>query len=68
MANVDRPHGLRPVGTLSGASWNGQYRKFYTDTNAFLGDIVIQDAVAVAAKGPERRRRRHSASAACDRL
>ena len=48
MANVDRPNGFRPVGTLSGAAWNGQYRKFYTDTNAFLGDIVIQDAVAIA--------------------
>ena len=47
MANVDRPNGLRPVSTLSGASWNGQYRKFYTDTNAFLGDIMIQDATAV---------------------
>ena len=48
MANSDRPTGFRPVSTLSGASWNGAYRKFYTDTNAFMGDIMIADAVGIA--------------------
>lgn len=47
MANVDRPTGLRPVSTLSGAPYNGQMRKFYTDTDAFLGDIMIQDTVGI---------------------
>ena len=47
MANTDRPTGLRPVSTLSGANWNGAYRKFYTDTNAFMGDIMIQDTASV---------------------
>lgn len=48
MANTDRPNGLRPVSTLSGAPYNGQMRKFYTDTNCFLGDIMIQDAASKA--------------------
>lgn len=48
MANVDRPFGFRPVSTLSGAAYNGQMRKFYTDTNCFLGDIMIQDAASIA--------------------
>ena len=47
MANIDRPNGFRPVGTLSGAPYNGQMRKFYTDTDCFLGDIMIQDAAGV---------------------
>ena len=51
MANVDRPQGFRPVATLSGAPYNGQIRKFYTDTNCFLGDIMIQDTAGVAGSG-----------------
>jgi len=47
MANADRPNGFRPVGTLSGAPYNGQMRKFYTDTDCFLGDLMIQDAASV---------------------
>ena len=47
MANIDRPNGFRPVGTLSSSSYNGQIRKFYTDTNCFLGDLMIQDAASV---------------------
>ena len=46
MANTDRPNGFRPVGTLSGSGRSGQIRKFYTDTNAFLGDLMIQDAAS----------------------
>lgn len=48
MANVDRPNGFKPVSTLSGAPWNGAYRKFFTDTNCFLGDIMIADAASIA--------------------
>jgi hypothetical protein len=48
MANTDRPFGFRPVSTLSGAPYNGQLRKFYTDTNCFLGDAMIQDAASKA--------------------
>lgn len=44
MANSNKPFGLRPVGTLNGASWNGGVRKFYvpaTDGNAiYVGDMV----------------------------
>ena len=47
MANIDRPSGFRPVTTLSGAPYNGQMRKFYTDTDCFLGDLMIQDAASV---------------------
>ena len=51
MANVDRPNGLRPVGTLGSSTYNGQIRKFYTDTNCFLGDIMVQEGGGVAGSG-----------------
>lgn len=51
MANADKPNGLRPVRLLSGSPYNGQMTKVYTDTDAFLGDIVIQDAAGVAGDG-----------------
>lgn len=47
MANSDKPNGLRPVKLLGGSPYNGAYTKFYTDTDAFLGDIMIQDAAGV---------------------
>lgn len=47
MANTDRPFGFKPVSTLSGAPYNGAVKKFYTDTNCFLGDLMIQDAASV---------------------
>lgn len=47
MANADRPNGLRPVKLIDGSPYNGGFTKFYTDTDAFLGDIVIQDAAGV---------------------
>ncbi|MDH5426187.1 MAG: hypothetical protein OEY29_14455 [Gammaproteobacteria bacterium] len=47
MANADRPNGLRPVKLLSGSPYNGQMTKFYTDTDCFLGDIMIQDTASV---------------------
>lgn len=45
MANLDAAFGLRPVGTLNGASWNGRTQRFYipsTDTNAavYRGSLV----------------------------
>ena len=45
MANVDRPSGLTPIGTLSGADYRGQLRRFEfaaaTDAVAcFIGDRV----------------------------
>jgi len=44
MANVDRPNGLRPVGTLGAANWNGKmstYAVASDDTTAiFVGDLV----------------------------
>lgn len=45
--NADRPNGLRPVRLLGGSPYSGAYTKFYTDTDAFRGDIVIQDAAGV---------------------
>lgn len=51
MANADRPNGCRPYRLLSGSPYNGQMTKFYTDTDCFLGDIMIQDAAGVAGDG-----------------
>lgn len=46
MANADIPNGFRPVGTLAGASYNGQMTRMFSDAdNLFLGDIVIKNAV-----------------------
>lgn len=55
MANANKPYGFRPVGTLNGASYNGQVRKYVVpadNANAiFIGDIVVaagtSDAMAV---------------------
>lgn len=45
MANVDNRFGLRPVGHISGAPWNGATMKCYCDTDEsnalFIGDAVI---------------------------
>lgn len=44
MANVDRPNGLRPVGTLGAANWNGKVNMYVVesanDTAIFVGDLV----------------------------
>lgn len=44
MANVDRPGGLRPVGTGAGAPWSGKVNMYAVasdDTTAiFIGDLV----------------------------
>ena len=43
MANVDKPSGFRPVATLSGAAYNGQMRKYVSEANLFMGDLVTAD-------------------------
>ena len=44
MANVDRPNGFRPVGTLSGSPWQGSVRLCSADADLFRGDIVTLGA------------------------
>lgn len=58
MANVDRPSGFRPIGTVSGAPWQGHLMTFDVDssnaTAIFLGDLIALEAdgnVAPAAAG-----------------
>ena len=45
MTNPNRPHGFVPVGTLNGAAWNGQTRRYFiaaSDMNAYyIGDPVV---------------------------
>lgn len=45
MANVDRPNGFKPVGTLSGAPWEGTVRAIGVADGA---DIYIGDPVNLA--------------------
>lgn len=43
MANVDRPNGFRPIGTMTGGSWESHTRLFEADgsgSNIFPGDLV----------------------------
>lgn len=55
MANVSKPCGLKPVGTLSGAPWNGQARIYYVPaTNAtalYVGDPVTRLTADADANG-----------------
>lgn len=57
MANVDRPRGAQPIGTMSGAPWTGYIRTFKVDgsgSDIFPGDFVIMEAdgnVDVSAAG-----------------
>jgi hypothetical protein len=50
MANVDRPNGLRPVGTGLGAPWNGKVNMYVVesanDTAIFVGDLVKLNGTA----------------------
>jgi len=50
MANVDRPNGLRPVGTLGAANWNGKVGMYAVDatdaTAIYVGDLVKLDGTA----------------------
>lgn len=53
MANDSRPNGLRPVGTTSGAKWNGQVNMYLCPsadgTAIFVGDAVKSGGTAGAA-------------------
>ena len=49
MANTASPYGLRPVGTKSGAPWNGAVRKCYVASGT--GNIFIGDPVVLAGSG-----------------
>ncbi len=55
MANPDRPNGFRPVGTLSGAPWQGSIRRAkmadITDATNDHGDIYIGDPITVDTSG-----------------
>lgn len=47
MANVSRPRGARPVGTIGGNSWQNHIRSYAVDASAaniFIGDWVIMEA------------------------
>lgn len=48
MANVDRPSGATPVGTISGSPWNAAVRPYSVDssnaTAIFVGDFVTLEA------------------------
>lgn len=47
MANIDRPNGFNPVGSLSGANWTDKVVKCFSNAdNLFKGDIVIKNATA----------------------
>ena len=52
MANVNRPNGFSPVGTLSGASWNQKGRLYAIATDGSntyaIGDVVMSAASADA--------------------
>jgi hypothetical protein len=46
MANVDRPNGFKPVGTINGSPWTGFIRAYEADASSgsiFVGDLVIME-------------------------
>lgn len=53
MANVDRPNGLRPVGTKGAANWTGKVNMYVVesanDTAIFIGDLVKLNGTAADA-------------------
>ena len=47
MANVNRPNGFKPVGTISGSPWSGAVRKYSCDASSgaiFPGDLIKLEA------------------------
>lgn len=48
MANVDAPHGLRPIGDMSGAPYNGAVQRFYIPASDTDGAVFVGDLVALA--------------------
>jgi len=57
MSNIDNPNGAKPVGTLSGAPWQGLVRSYMADgsgADIFIGDFVEMNTdgyIDVAAAG-----------------
>jgi len=51
MANVDRPRGFTPIGTLSGSPWQDSVQLFYLDGTVNTTTIAVGDIVAMAAGG-----------------
>ena len=53
MANVDRPHGLKPVRMISGVAYNGSVRRYKKEASVILapGDPVVLTGSAEAATG-----------------
>ena len=49
MSNIDNPNGAKPVGTLSGAPWQGLVRSYLASGSA--DDIFIGDFVALESDG-----------------
>ena len=50
MANVDRPRGLEPIGTMSGSPWQATVR-WYDVASTYAADLFIGDAVKLNANG-----------------
>lgn len=50
MANTNAPYGLRPVGTMNSASYNGKAQKFYVPADNATA-IHIGDTVEIAGTG-----------------
>ncbi len=47
MANVDRPNGFTPIGTISGSPWEGYIRAYRVSgslTDIYVGDMVVMTA------------------------
>ena len=51
MANVDRPRGFEPIGTLSGSPWQSSLQLFYCDGSANDTVIAVGDLVVMTAGG-----------------
>jgi len=51
MANVDRPRGFAPIGTISGAPWQASQKLFYLDGSANTIAISVGDLVVMTAGG-----------------
>lgn len=49
MANLDKPNGAQPVGTLSGSDWKGKVRPMLADGSG--DDIFIGDFISLEADG-----------------
>jgi hypothetical protein len=51
MANLDRPRGFAPIGTLSGSPWQASQKLFYLDGSANTIAISVGDLVVMTAGG-----------------